>query len=51
LDDARNTEGTRDSRTARGDAALVAQYLHELSERHGEDREPGRADDAINKAD
>jgi hypothetical protein len=51
LDDARNTEGTHASRTERGDAALVAQYLHELSERHDGDREPGLADDAMDETD
>jgi hypothetical protein len=51
LDDARNTEGTRDSRTERGDAALVAQYIHELSERHGEDPEPGLGGGAMEETD
>jgi hypothetical protein len=34
--DTRNT----DARAERGDAALVAQYIHELSERHGRARDP-----------
>lgn len=33
--DTRDTDATRGSRAERGDAALVAQYIHELSERHG----------------
>ncbi len=33
--DTRDTDATRDSRFERGDAALLAQYIHELSERHG----------------
>jgi hypothetical protein len=32
--DTRDTDATRVSRAERGDAALVAQYIHELSERH-----------------
>jgi hypothetical protein len=32
--DTGDTDATR-SRAERGDAALVAQYIHELSERHG----------------
>jgi hypothetical protein len=32
--DGRTTQ-PRDARTDRRDAALVAQYIHELSERHG----------------
>jgi hypothetical protein len=32
--DTSDTNETRDLRTERGDAALIAQYLHELSERH-----------------
>lgn len=39
--DTRDSEATRGSRAERGDAALVAQYIHELSERHG-----GPGDDA-----
>jgi hypothetical protein len=35
LADTRDIDVTRTSRSERGDAALVAQYLHELSERHG----------------
>jgi hypothetical protein len=35
LADSRDTDAARDSRSERGDAALVAQYIHELSERHG----------------
>jgi hypothetical protein len=31
----RDSDAARDSRAERGDAALVAQYIHELSERHG----------------
>jgi hypothetical protein len=34
--DARETQ-TRDARIDRRDAALVAEYIHELSERHGSD--------------
>jgi hypothetical protein len=30
----RDTDAGRISRADRGDAALVAQYIHELSERH-----------------
>jgi hypothetical protein len=35
LADTPDTDATRGSRAERGDAALVAQYIHELSERHG----------------
>jgi hypothetical protein len=35
LADTRDTDVTRDSRSERGDAALITQYIHELSERHG----------------
>jgi hypothetical protein len=38
--DGRDTQ-TRDARVDRRDAALVAEYIHELSERHGSD--PGQA--------
>jgi hypothetical protein len=31
-----------DARAERSDAALVAQYIHELSERHGESDDPDR---------
>lgn len=51
MEDAHNTEGTRASRTERGDLALVAQYLHELSERHGEDLEPGLGGEAMGDPD
>ncbi len=51
MNDARNTGGTRESRTERGDAALVAQYIHELSERHGPDLEPGLGGDELEEAD
>jgi hypothetical protein len=37
--DTGSTDATRDSRAERGDAALVAQYIHELSERHDGDGE------------
>jgi hypothetical protein len=35
MTDTRDTDAARGSRFERGDAALVAQYLHDLSERHG----------------
>jgi hypothetical protein len=35
MDDTRDSEATRDGRSERRDAALLAQYIHELSERHG----------------
>jgi hypothetical protein len=38
--DGRDTQ-PRDARADRRDAALVAEYIHELSERHGS--EPGQA--------
>jgi hypothetical protein len=34
-----------DARAERSDAALVAQYIHELSERHGSPGEDEPADD------
>jgi len=39
-----DTDATRDSRAERGDAALIAQYIHELSERHGDSGAPGGDD-------
>jgi hypothetical protein len=38
--DTRDSDSTHVSRADRGDAALVAQYLHDLSERHGGGGEP-----------
>jgi hypothetical protein len=32
-----------DARAERSDAALVAQYIHELSERHGSDDQAARS--------
>jgi hypothetical protein len=39
-------ERDSEARTDRSDAALVAQYLHELSERHGSAAEDEPGDDA-----
>ena len=36
--DGRDTQ-PRDARADRRDAALVAEYIHELSERHGSERD------------
>ncbi|MGH2716230.1 MAG: hypothetical protein ACRDM7_20575 [Thermoleophilaceae bacterium] len=38
--DSKDWHDTRDSRADRRDAALVAEYIHELSERHGGSDEP-----------
>jgi hypothetical protein len=38
--DSNDTDAVRDTRSDRGDAALVAQYIHEISERHGGSGDP-----------
>ena len=44
MSDTRRKPDREASRAERGEAALVAQYIHELSERHGADQGSGRAE-------
>jgi hypothetical protein len=45
MSDSRDGDATRDLRAERGDAALVAQYIHELSERHRSERDPAATEE------
>jgi hypothetical protein len=49
LAETRDSDAARGSRADRGDAALVAQYIHELSERHGSTREGEPGDERTDR--